>query len=63
MLFHKFEEGRMKFFDAISGINGLPVPEVTEGDVSLMLAAGFLPWLLIPVLIKRGRELGYYLNQ
>lgn len=61
VLFHKFEESRMKFFDAISGISGLPVPEVTEWGVLLMLAAGFLPWLLIPVLIKRGRELGYYL--
>lgn len=60
ILLHKPEEKYMKFFETISAITGVAVPEATSVPVILMLIIGTVPWLLVPVLIKRGYELGYY---
>lgn len=58
---HKPEEKYMKFFDAISGITGVPVPSITSIPVIMMLLVGVVPWLLIPFLVKKNWPLGYYL--
>ncbi len=57
---HKYEERKMNFFPRLSEITGVPVPE-TDSFLVYLLYAFALAWLLIPILIKRGYDFGYYL--
>lgn len=62
ILLHKVEENRTGFFQVLSDkITGIPVPEVTPALVVALLIIPIGAWLLVPFLIKRGHELGYYL--
>lgn len=62
LLLHKAEENRMKFFEAVGDkITGIPVPEVTPFLVLTLLILPIGAWLLVPYLVKRGHDLGYYL--
>jgi len=62
LLLHKAEENRAEFFRAVSDrVTGDPVPDVT---VHLMLSLLVLPigsWIMVPRLVGRGVEFGYYL--
>lgn len=59
---HKVEENRMKFFEVIGDkITGIPVPEVTPFLVLSLLILPIGAWLLVPYLVKRGYDFGYYL--
>lgn len=61
LFLHKVEENRMKFFEVMSeNITGDPVPGVTTGLIIGMLIIPIGTWLLIPFLVKRGSEIGYY---
>lgn len=57
---HKWEERYMDFFPELSKITGVPVPETDSIGVYLLYAAAGA-WLLIPLLVSRGYEFGYYL--
>jgi hypothetical protein len=61
LFLHKTEEKYMKFFETISVITGVPVPSSISFPVIMMLVIGAVPWLLIPILIKRKSQLGIYL--
>jgi hypothetical protein len=57
---HKLEERYFGFFPALSKITEVPVPE--EGSFLAILLYVFAgAWLLIPILIVRGYQFGYYL--
>lgn len=59
---HKVEENRMDFFEVIGDkITGVPVPEITPLLVFSLLILPIGAWLLVPLLIKRGYDFGYYL--
>ena len=61
LFLHKVEENRMKFFEVVSDkITGGTVPEFTVGLVIGLLLLPIGAWLVIPFLVKRGHELGYY---
>ena len=57
---HKWEERYMDFFPELSKITGVPVPDTNSIGVYLLYAAAGA-WLLIPLLVARGKEFGYYL--
>ena len=57
---HKAEEHYHGFFPALSKITGVPVPETNSIGVYLLYAAA-AAWLLIPLLVSRGYQFGYYL--
>lgn len=58
---HKYEERRMNFFPALSELTGIPVPEADSiGAILLYVAAG--SWLLIPWLVSKQNQFGYYLT-
>lgn len=62
ILLHKVEENRMKFFEVVGDkITGVPVPKVTPLLVISLLILPIGSWLLIPFLVKRGYDFGYYL--
>ena len=62
LFLHKVEENRLKFFEVVSEkITGGTVPEFTVGLVIGLLILPIGAWLIIPLLVKRGYELGYYL--
>lgn len=57
---HKLEERYLGFFPALAEITGVPAPqEVTVLGMLLYALAG--AWLLIPFLVVRGYQFGYYL--
>lgn len=59
---HKVEENRMKFFEVLGDkITGIPVPDITPLLVIGLLILPLGAWLMIPYLVKRGHDLGYYL--
>ncbi|MBN8679216.1 MAG: hypothetical protein J0M29_13390 [Chitinophagales bacterium] len=59
-ILHKIEERYFEFFPALSKITGVPVPETNSLPVYLLYAfAG--AWLLIPSLVGRRLQFGYYL--
>jgi len=61
ILLHKVEENRMKFFEVVGDkITGIPVPEVTPLLVVSLLILPIGAWLLVPYLVKRGHDIGYY---
>ena len=62
ILLHKVEENRMKFFEVVGDkITGIPVPEVTPLLILSLLVLPIGGWLLVPYLVKRGYDFGYYL--
>lgn len=62
LFLHKVEENRMKFFEVVGEkITGVPVPEVTPFLVISLLILPIGGWLLIPYLVKRDYDFGYYL--
>lgn len=62
ILLHKVEENRMKFFEVVGDkITGIPVPEVTPLLVISLLILPIGAWLLVPYLVKRSYDIGYYL--
>jgi hypothetical protein len=61
LFLHKVEENRMKFFKVVSAkITGGTVPEFSVGLVIGLLVLPIGAWLIIPLLLKRKHELGYY---
>lgn len=59
---HKVEENRLKFFEALGDkITGIPVPEITPLLIIGLLILPIGAWVLIPALVKRGYDFGYYL--
>ena len=57
---HKAEERHFDFFPALARITGKPVPEA--GSVLAILLYAFAgAWLLIPFLVGRHSQFGYYL--
>jgi hypothetical protein len=62
LLLHKVEENRMGFFEVVGEkITGIPVPEITPFLVLTLLILPIGAWLLVPYLVRRGYEFGYYL--
>lgn len=62
ILLHKVEENRMKFFEIVGEkITGIAVPAITPFLVICLLILPIGSWLLIPILAKRGNDIGYYL--
>ncbi len=57
---HKWEERTFDFFPALSRITGVPVPS-PDSQAVIALYAISLPWLLVPALVWRRYEFGYYL--
>lgn len=52
----------MKFFEVVGDkITGIPVPEITPFLVLSLLILPIGAWLLVPYLVKRGYDFGYYL--
>ena len=61
LFLHKVEENRMEFFEVVSEkITGGTVPEFSVGLVIGLLILPIGAWLIIPFLLKRKHELGYY---
>lgn len=62
VLLHKVEENRFKFFEEVaSTITHTPVPEVSVGLIAAMLVVPLAMWLAVPLLMRRGHELGRFL--
>lgn len=59
-VFHKFEERKMDFFPELSKLTGVPVPDTSSPLVYLLYSVAAF-WILIPFLIRREYEFGYYL--
>lgn len=57
---HKLEERFFDFFPALSEITGVPMPD-TNSVLVYLLYAFASAWLLIPYLIGRSLQFGYYL--
>lgn len=57
---HKIEENRFKFFEVVSQITGVSVPEIGSLPLTMLLLLGVVPWLLIPYFFKRNHPLGTY---
>lgn len=57
---HKFEERHFDFFPALSKITGIPAPE-SGSPLAVLLYAFAAFWLLIPYLIGRRIQFGYFL--
>lgn len=58
---HKQEEKRMGFFDELATITGVPPPTADSVLAYALLGTAAL-WLLIPFLVGKRSELGYYLS-
>lgn len=59
---HKVEENITKFFEVVGDkLTGVSVPEVTPFLVLSLLVLPIGAWLLVPYLVKRGHDFGYYL--
>ena len=60
-LAHRVEEKVLGFFKRLAEITGQPTPAVTSLSVILLVVASVGAWLLVPLLVKRGSQIGYYL--
>lgn len=61
LLLHKTEENVMKFFEVVGvKITGIPVPEITPLLIISLLVIPVGAWLLVPYLVKRSHDIGYY---
>lgn len=59
-ILHKMEERHFDFFPALSKLTGKPMPE-PNSFLAVLLYAFAGAWLLIPYLVGRGAQFGYYL--
>jgi len=57
---HKLEERFLGFFPALSQITNVPTPE-SGSFLALLLYAFAGAWLLVPALVSRSHQFGYYL--
>lgn len=60
-IIHRVEENVLKFQEALSTITGTPIPEVNSPALIILVLSSVGGWLLIPILMKRGYAIGYYL--
>lgn len=60
-IFHRVEEKYFGFFDFLSEYTGEPKPEVQSFKVVALVLLSVGAWILIPYLVKRKIEFGYYL--
>lgn len=60
-LVHRIEEKVFGFFDKLSDITGVPVPEITSVPIILLVLTSVGAWLSVPFLYARGYAFGYYL--
>lgn len=60
-LVHRVEEKVTGFFQVLSEITMVPVPEITSIPIILLVLISVGAWLLVPVVINRGYAFGYYL--
>lgn len=58
---HRVEEKISGFFSTLSEITKVPTPEIASWNVVLLVILSAGGWLLIPWLVKRKHEFGYYL--
>lgn len=59
-ILHKVEEREMDFFPQLSQITGVPVPDANS-PIALSLYGLATCWLLIPFLVARRSQFGYFL--
>lgn len=60
-LAHRVEEKQTGFFAFLAAVTGVPTPAVNSVPVVLLVALSAGAWLLVPVLMGRGRPIGRYL--
>lgn len=58
---HRIDEYVSKFQLTLSGITGVPEPEVASLPIIILLIGSVLAWVLAPVLMRKGHAFGYYL--
>lgn len=58
---HRIEEYASGFQVTLSGITGVPVPEVASLPIIFLLVGSVLAWILAPILMRKGYAFGYYL--
>jgi len=61
LFLHKVEENIAKFQERLSEITGHPVPAINSPALIVLLFLTVGGWLLVPFLIKRRYQFGYYL--
>jgi len=59
-ILHKYEERTAEFFPALSNLTGTPMPD-SGSALAILLYALAAAWLLVPWLMVRRRQLGYFL--
>jgi len=59
-LAHRVEEKQLGFFQELARITNVPTPEINSPQVILLVLTSVGAWILIPVLVKRGNQIGYY---
>ena len=60
-ILHRVEEYVSEFQRVLSGITGVPVPEVASLPIIILLIGSVLAWVLAPLLMQRGKAFGFYL--
>lgn len=60
-LLHRVEERVSGFFPALADITQVQTPEIISWPVILLVVTSVGAWLLIPYLMKRESQFGYYL--
>jgi len=60
-ILHRVEEKLSGFFPALAKITEVPTPAINSWPVILLVVTSVGGWLLIPYLVKRNFEFGYYL--
>lgn len=58
---HRVEEKQMGFFAFLAAATGEPTPSVASVPVLLLVGVSVGAWLLVPILMRRGRPMGRYL--
>lgn len=58
---HRIEEKASGFFAALAELTQVPTPQIISWQIILLVVASVGAWLLVPFLMKRRSEFGYYL--
>lgn len=58
---HRLEEKYFGFFDFLASVTGVPTPEILSWEILSLVAISVGSWLMVPFLLKRKNEFGYYL--
>ena len=58
---HRVEEKISDFFKILSDVTNTPAPDIISVQIILLVSLSVIGWLFIPLLIKRGKQFGYYL--